>query len=425
VPWRLELLLLTRALGIPTVVSSHTDITHMKAYKGVVKLVWKIHMLSTRLASVHATVSRVFGAQMGKTYGIPISGIWPPILWSQEFKADPVEWQDKALALRSDWLAKLKAQGCAEPRAIFLSAGRWSAEKRIHLLWEALPEDCALVIVGDGTSGYCQTVLDAGPASGRPNVLPLRKMLNGTELRTAYAASDLFLSASNFETLGNTVIEALCSGTPCALQPAQGHLEFVRDGDNSWLVDFDDAAEARSKLRRIVNGGLDSANLDKALPGFLKMGHKFRTSDFARDFDKEVLQKALAEGHPARGALAWILEIVKRTLAFVMCFLLFFILRTFTRIAFITSADPQFEVLGQMGGALDDGKGKSVWTFPCMRIFDSCETRDPGASATDDGTDYESHFRAARRRPAEALEIFESGVGGSLSVPEVKRQRSE
>ena len=65
------------------------------------------------------------------------------------------------------------------------SAGRWSAEKRIHLLWEALPkarfwgtgwkqhgglgecwQDCALVIVGDGTSGYCQTVMDA-PTSGQ------------------------------------------------------------------------------------------------------------------------------------------------------------------------------------------------------------------------------------------------------------------
>ncbi|CAE7383913.1 SQD2 [Symbiodinium microadriaticum] len=430
VPWRLELLLLTRALGIPTVVSSHTDITHMKAYKGVVKLVWKIHMLSTRLASVHATVSRVFGAQMGKTYGIPISAIWPPILWSEEFKAEPAEWADQAQALRSEWLEKLRAQGCQEPRAILLSAGRWSAEKRIHLLWEALPKDCALVIVGDGTSGYCQTVMNA-PASGRPNVLPLRKMLNGKELRAAYAASDLFVSASNFETLGNTVIEALCSGTPCALQPAQGHLEFVRDGENSWLVDFDDADEARAKLQRIVHRGLDAVSLQKAIPDFEKMGRKLRTSNFARDFDECVLQKALAEGNRVRSLLGWLLEICKRSLAMILCVLLFFFLRTFTRIAFITSADPQFEVLGQLGGAVDDGRGKSVWTFPCMRIFSSCEARDPAAaSAAEEGTDYESHFRPARRRPAEALEVFEPGVGGSMpsvggNHPEAKRQRSE
>ena len=72
----------------------------------------------------------------------------------------------------------------------------------------------------------------------------------------AYAASDLFVSASNFETLGNTVIEAglrvlcvvlahlrvqllgleaLCSGTPCALQPAQGHLEQRPKLRLSWL----------------------------------------------------------------------------------------------------------------------------------------------------------------------------------------------
>merc|ERR1719460_1613483 len=76
VPWRLQLLLLARVYGVPVVVSSHTDVTHMKSYKGVVKLVWSIHMLSTRLAAVHATVSNVFGKQMTAKYGVPLGGVW-------------------------------------------------------------------------------------------------------------------------------------------------------------------------------------------------------------------------------------------------------------------------------------------------------------------------------------------------------------
>ncbi|CAE7233402.1 unnamed protein product [Symbiodinium necroappetens] len=53
------------------------------------------------------------------------------------------------------------------------------------------------------------------------------------------------------------------------------------------------------------------------------------------------------------------------------------------------------------------------------RIFSSCEARDPAAaSAAEEGTDYESHFRPARRRPAEALEVFEPGVGGSMPSAE-------
>ena len=92
-------------------------------------------------------------------------------------------------------------------------------------------------------------IAKAGKESGRNNVLPLRKMLNARELRLAYAASDLFVTASNFETLGFTVIESWCSGTPVAIQPAQGHLEFVKDGVNSWFVDYDDAAEAKNITR--------------------------------------------------------------------------------------------------------------------------------------------------------------------------------
>lgn len=116
------------------------------------------------------------------------------------------------------------------PTAILLFAGRWSDEKRIHLLLDVVPDGAALVIVGDGTSDYAREIAEAGPPANRPHVLPLRKMLNGGELRLAYAAADLFCSASNFETLGNTLIEAWCSGTPCAVQPEQGHKEFVRDG---------------------------------------------------------------------------------------------------------------------------------------------------------------------------------------------------
>ncbi|CAE8668839.1 unnamed protein product, partial [Polarella glacialis] len=434
VPWRIELLLLTRAMGVPSVVSTHTDITHMNAFKGTVKLVWKIHLLSTHLATVHATVSRVFGDQMRKMYQVPIDAIWPPILWSQEFKSEPSVWEEQAAATRAIWLEKLGAQGCV-PKAIMLFAGRWSSEKRIHLLWEAVPRDCALVIVGDGTSEYCQTVLNAGPVSGRPNVLPMRKMLSGKELRVAYAACDLFLSASNFETLGNTVIEAMCSGTPCALQPAQGHLEFVVDKKNSWFVDYDDTVQARATLSQIVAGGLDGKALETVLPDLAPLGKKFRTGNFAQDFDEVVLHKALAP--QSRGVFGWLLEIVKRVCAMVTCFILFFIWRGFTRYAFITSREPQFEVLGQLGGAVDDKLCSSVWTLPCMRRpynnvkeflawISGCrdasrtavaEPASPRAAARQaaDATDYESHYKSARRRNSAVLDVFQAGAGVSLS----------
>lgn len=359
VPWRMMLLLLARAWGIPTVVSSHTDVTHMKSYKGVVKLVWALHMWATHLAAVHATVSRIFGNQMAKKYNVPFTGLWPPILWSQDFKEHPSMWAERAKTQRQIWLDKLKEQGCT-PKWIFMSAGRWSQEKRIHLLCEAVPKDCALVIVGDGTSEYCDMLQKAGPEAGRPNVLPLRKMLNSVELRTAYAAADLFLSASNFETLGNTVIEAWCSGTPVAVQPAQGHLEFVKDGVNSWFVDFDDQDEARSTMERIAAKGLDVEGIGATLPEFLALGEKLRTGDFAQDFNKGIIEPALEVGakHRVWGNILAPLELLKRLFAFLLWFILFVLLRTFNRVVYVFSTNPQMEVLGRLGGAIEDKSKK-------------------------------------------------------------------
>mmetsp|Transcript_31493 Transcript_31493/g.91057 ORF Transcript_31493/g.91057 Transcript_31493/m.91057 type:complete len:552 (-) Transcript_31493:87-1742(-) len=400
--WRIEFLLLTRATGLPTVTTTHTDITHMPSCKGCVKLAWNLHILSAHLASVHATVSQVFGSQMSKKYNIPVGAVWPPILWSQEFKSEPATWAQRAAAQRATWLERLKAQGCT-PKAIMVFAGRWSGEKRIHLLFDAVPKDCALVICGDGTSEYATAVEHAGPPAGRLNVLPLRKMLNAVELRVAYAASDLFLSASNFETLGNTVIEAFCSGTPVAVQPAQGHLEFVKDQKNSWFVDYNDQDEARATLSRIVASGLDAESLNRALPDFAPLGQKFRSANFAKDFDEAVLQPALAVGRQQRvgaGCNAMV-ELAKRICCFVTCFFVWFLLRFATRVVFVTSRDPKFAILGELGAALDDGRGETIVTLPCLRWLvgskwlgstSIAESQSPRAV-----DDYEGHYRKGYR----------------------------
>jgi len=349
--WRVVLLLLARGLGVPVVATTHTDITHMQSYQlWLVRLVWKMHMLSTRCAAVHAATSRVFGEQLQRLYGVPIGGVWPPCLWSPAFRKEPNAFAEEAQAQRALWLQMLRDQG-SEPKAIMLHAGRWSAEKRIHLLFEAVPADCALVIVGDGTSEYADLVDSAGKASNRRNVLPLRKMLSAHELRVAYQAADLFLTASDFESLGFTVIESWCSGTPVAIQPAQGHLEFVKDGVNSWFVNYDDQAKARATLESIVAVGLDKASLHDNIPEFAPMGKKFRTSDYAQDLDDEIIAPALAQGAVMQSG--GVSEYTKRLFSLVGCFGVWLSLWIFTRIAYTTVQDPKFELLGRPGSASD------------------------------------------------------------------------
>jgi hypothetical protein len=92
IPWRMQLLFLCRAAHIPLIMTTHTDYTHMQDYKrggfagALMKSAWAFHTLSGHYSDVHATVSRVFADDLSKKGRIKINAIWPPILWSNEFK---------------------------------------------------------------------------------------------------------------------------------------------------------------------------------------------------------------------------------------------------------------------------------------------------------------------------------------------------
>mmetsp|Transcript_46820 Transcript_46820/g.85742 ORF Transcript_46820/g.85742 Transcript_46820/m.85742 type:complete len:494 (-) Transcript_46820:100-1581(-) len=343
VPFRLVALLLTRALGMPSITTTHTDITHLATYRGVTaKFAWRLHLAAARVVAVHASVSQVFAETLRLRYGTPVQAVWPVILWSPVFRRPLEDFAEQAAVERARWIKLLGF----EPKAIFLSASRWSSEKRIHLLMHCIPEGCALVIVGDSTSEYADLI----ESSRSDNVLPLRKMLQAEELRTAFAACDVLVSASNFETLGNVVIEAWCSGAPVAVQPAQGHLEFVRDGENSFLVDFDDTAGARQKLAQIVQGGCGQA----VQPALRELGERFRTQDFASEVHEALFEPAIRQqSRWRRCPRRFLVEPLLRIGLMVLWFFMWLIFGTFTRIFYCVSRNPRFKFLPGAGKAVE------------------------------------------------------------------------
>jgi hypothetical protein len=136
------------------------------------------------------------------------------------------------------------------------------------------------------------------------------------------------------------------------VQPEQGHLEFVKDGVNSWFVNYDAPEEAKAKLTTIVNGGLSAAALATRLPELEVTGRRFRTADFAREFEEAVIQPAreVREKQLARGALV---EGAIRLLAFVAWLVSWLVLRVLNRTIYALSKEPTFEILGKLGGAVE------------------------------------------------------------------------
>jgi glycosyltransferase involved in cell wall biosynthesis len=130
-------------------------------------------------------------------------------------------------------------------RPLLLYAGRLIPEKRVRLLVDARPPGATLAIVGEGSAGAALARFH-DPANGV--VVRLGRVPQDT-LRTYYRAADLHVSASSFETFGNTVHESLLCGTPVVVQRAGGYLAQVDHGANGYLVDYDDVEGARQAIR--------------------------------------------------------------------------------------------------------------------------------------------------------------------------------
>ena len=129
---------------------------------------------------------------------------------------------------------------------IILNVGRISPEKRIDLLMDSIPETAVLIVHGEGLEAHKRSLRKKAESTPRCYFMP--SYLSAEALRSAYFGCDLFVSASDMETNGLTIVEAIACQTPVAVFPAKGHLESVQDGQNGWYINFEDANMARQQL---------------------------------------------------------------------------------------------------------------------------------------------------------------------------------
>jgi 1,2-diacylglycerol 3-alpha-glucosyltransferase len=103
-------------------------------------------------------------------------------------------------------------------RSIVLYVGRVAREKNIPFLLQVLKrlksESVSLVIAGDGPAS--ESVMEQARDLG-VSVYHLGYLDQASDLRDAYAAADVFVSASTSETQGLAILEAQAQGTPIVI----------------------------------------------------------------------------------------------------------------------------------------------------------------------------------------------------------------
>ncbi len=150
------------------------------------------------------------------------------------------------------------AQGPAPVRILYV--GRVSIEKgldRLADLWpglvaraRALGHAPRLIIVGDGPwLEPMRRRLALGPCADTARFLGFR---HAGELSAIYASADLFVFPSDTDTLGQSVIEAQCSGLPVIVSDRGGQAALVLHRRTGLIVPGHDPAPWRSALLGLI-----------------------------------------------------------------------------------------------------------------------------------------------------------------------------
>eukprot|EP00944_MAST-04C_sp_MAST-4C-sp1_P007792 g7792.t1 len=248
-------------MRIPIVGIMHTD-TSVIMEKNGIGLAGKITIMGQKLEAAAidsvATRSRSFGKRMVEMHSWKCDHIIKPHVKTEIF------YPREAPELRKKFMFN---DDVNDPNKILLVyAGRLDLDKRVDELVKIVKrcDGVYLAIVGGGMMSS-----ELAKLHGAKNRIYCKPgFVSQEDLANMYSAADLHISASQMETLGNTVLESLACGTPVITPKAQGFVDSIEHGVNGlmWKTnDLDDAVKMVQKLRdepelrkRLANGAYAS-----------------------------------------------------------------------------------------------------------------------------------------------------------------------
>ncbi|MCW1923095.1 glycosyltransferase [Luteolibacter arcticus] len=153
--------------------------------------------------------------------------------------------------------------------------GRLAAEKNLRFLTDALipclqeRPDTVFLLVGDGDAR--EEMLSRFAEAGLEDSIHAPGKLTGSDLCDAYAAMDCFVFASQTETQGIVLAEAMAAGNPVVALEGPGVREIVRDSENGSLLPADASPEDFSQA---LLGLVSSPALRRNMAGRARLSAK-------------------------------------------------------------------------------------------------------------------------------------------------------
>jgi len=188
-------------------------------------------------ADINLTVSSIMQQELTER-GFERVRCWPPAIDSKLFCPQ----------CRNDGMRARLLNGSSS-RHLLVTVSRLAPEKSVGWLaqvLEALP-DAHLAIVGDGPE---RASLEQRFHGKSVNFVGY---LKGKELAAAYASADAFVYASETETMGNVILEAMSCGCAVIAPRAGGIPSLIQHGQDGLLYAPGNRAEAVDHTRKVLD----------------------------------------------------------------------------------------------------------------------------------------------------------------------------
>ena len=149
-----------------------------------------------------------------------------------------------------------KRYGC-EGSNVILTVGRLNYQKGFQYLLKAMPmvikhfQNAKLVIVGDGEQ--ITYLRDLTQSLGLCNSTIFTGAIPPMEIPEAYAAADVFVLPSLFESFGIALIEAQAAGKPVVSTRVGGAPEALQEDKTGFLVDPKDSEQLGKAIIRVLS----------------------------------------------------------------------------------------------------------------------------------------------------------------------------
>lgn len=117
--------------------------------------------------------------------------------------------------------------------------------------------DVNLKIIGPDWKGLLEMLTKLAISLGVQDRVMFLGEISNADLVYEYPKAHIFVSASEYEGFGISVLEAMASGTVCVLNDIPAFRQFIQSGRNGFIADYEDLEQVSSVIKKVLEMGRD------------------------------------------------------------------------------------------------------------------------------------------------------------------------